>query len=48
MASTEASVKKFQEIFNLPQTGVVDFKTWYAISRIYVATTKIASLNPVI
>ena len=46
--STEASVKKFQEIFNLPQTGVVDFKTWSAISRIYVATTKIASLNPVI
>ena len=46
--STEASVKKFQEIFNLPQTGVVDFKTWYAISRIYVATTTIASLNPVI
>ena len=46
--STEASVKKFQEIFNLPQTGVVDFKTWYAISRIYVATTKIASLNPLI
>ena len=45
--STEASVKKFQEIFNLPQTGVVDFKTWYAISRIYVATKKIASLNPV-
>ena len=46
--STEESVKKFQEVFNLPQTGVVDFKTWYAISRIYVATTKIASLNPVI
>ena len=46
--ATEASVKKFQEAFNLPQTGVVDFKTWYAISRIYVATTKIASLNPVI
>ena len=46
--ATEASVKKFQEVFNLPQTGVVDFKTWYAISRIYVATTKIASLNPII
>ena len=46
--ATEKAVKKFQEIFNLPQTGVVDFKTWYAISRIYVATTKIASLNPVI
>lgn len=47
-AATEKAVKKFQEVFNLPQTGVVDFKTWYAISRIYVATTKIASLNPVI
>lgn len=45
---TVAAVKKFQQVFNLPQTGVVDFKTWYAISRIYVATTKIASLNPVI
>lgn len=45
---TEKAVKKFQQVFNLPQTGVVDFKTWYAISRIYVATTKIASLNPVI
>ena len=45
---TEKAVKKFQQVFNLPQTGVVDFKTWYAISRIYVATTKIASLNPTI
>ena len=45
---TVAAVKKFQQVFNLPQTGVVDFKTWYAISRIYVATTKIASLNPII
>ena len=46
--STEEAVKTFQKVFNLPQTGVVDFKTWYAISRIYVATTKIASLNPTI
>lgn len=44
--STEEAVKTFQKVFNLPQTGVVDFKTWYEISRIYVATTKIASLNP--
>ena len=43
--ATEASVKKFQEAFNLPQTGVVDFKTWYAISRIYVATTKIETIS---
>ena len=47
-SSTEEAVKTFQRVFNLPQTGVVDFKTWYAISRIYVATTKIASLNPTI
>lgn len=46
--ATSDSVKKFQEIFNLPQTGIVDFKTWYEISRVYVAVTKIASLNPTI
>ncbi|MEG0855390.1 MAG: spore cortex-lytic germination protein SleC [Terrisporobacter sp.] len=45
-SDTENAVKTFQKIFNLPQTGVVDFKTWYEISRLYVATTKIASLNP--
>ena len=44
--STEEAVKTFQGIFGLPKTGVVDFKTWYEISRVYVATTKIASLNP--
>lgn len=44
--STAEAVKTFQGIFGLPQSGVVDFKTWYEISRIYVATTKIASLNP--
>lgn len=43
---TAESVRTFQRVFGLPQTGVVDFKTWYEISRIYVATTKIASLNP--
>lgn len=44
--STANSVKEFQSIFGLPQSGVVDFKTWYEISRVYVAVTKIASLNP--
>jgi hypothetical protein len=45
---TSESVKTFQGIFGLPKTGVVDFKTWYEISRVYVAVTKIASLNPTI
>lgn len=46
--ATANAVRTFQQIFGLPQTGVVDFKTWYEISRVYVATTKIASLNPTI
>ena len=46
--STAEAVKTFQGIFGLPQSGVVDFKTWYEISRVYVAVTKIASLNPTI
>jgi hypothetical protein len=44
-AATEASVKEFQRIFGLPQSGVVDFKTWYEISRVYTAVTKIAELR---
>ena len=41
---TAESVRKFQEIFNMPQTGVVDFATWYRISHIYVAVSKLATL----
>ena len=36
---------KFQEIFNLPPTGQVDYATWYKISAIYVGVTKIAELR---
>jgi hypothetical protein len=39
---TENAVKIFQGIFNLPQTGVTDYSTWYKISQIYVGVTKIA------
>ena len=41
---TEAAVKKFQSIFGLPVTGVVDYTTWYKISEIYVGVTRIAEL----
>ena len=44
-AATEAAVKEFQKIFHLPQTGIVDFATWYAISNIYVSVTKMAELR---
>lgn len=43
--ATEQSVKAFQSVFGLPQTGTVDFATWYKISHIYVAVTRIAELN---
>ena len=39
---TEASVREFQEIFNLTPDGVVGFNTWYKISAIYVAVSRIA------
>lgn len=39
---TESAVRAFQQIFGLPQTGEVDFATWYAISNIFVAIAKLA------
>ena len=42
--ATAAAVEKFQSIFGLPVTGVVDFRTWYRISEIYVAVSRIAEL----
>lgn len=39
---TAEAVRTFQRIFNLPQTGVVDYPTWYQISNIYVGVTRIA------
>ena len=41
---TAEAVREFQSIFGLPQTGVVDFATWYKISHIYVGITRIAEL----
>ena len=43
--ATAASVKKFQNIFGLPASGVVDYPTWYKIQDIYVAVTRIAELQ---
>lgn len=40
---TAEAVATFQQIFNLPQTGVVDIATWYMISRIYVGVTRIGA-----
>lgn len=39
---TADAVKTFQRIFRLPQTGAVDYATWYQISNIFVAVSKLA------
>ena len=39
---TAEAVRTFQNIFNLPKTGVTDYATWYEISNIYVGVTRIA------
>lgn len=39
---TANSVRAFQRIFNLPQTGITDYPTWYEISEIYVGVSRIA------
>lgn len=43
-SGTEAAVRRFQSIFNLPATGIIDYPTWYKISQIYVGVTRIAEL----
>ena len=39
---TAASVKEFQKAFDMPISGIVDYPTWYKLSSIYVAVSKIA------
>ncbi len=42
---TRESVRTFQKVFRLPETGVVDFSTWYRISDVYVAVRRLAENN---
>ena len=39
---TADSVRAFQRVFNLPQSGIVDYPTWYKISEVYVGVSRIA------
>ncbi|MEJ8744217.1 peptidoglycan-binding protein [Mediterraneibacter sp. HCN-7094] len=43
--ATAEAVRVFQSVFGLPQTGVVDYRTWYKISEIYVGVSRIAELR---
>lgn len=40
--NTANAVRTFQRIFNLPQSGIVDYPTWYKISEVYVGVSRIA------
>ena len=41
---TVDAVKKFQEIFSLPITGIVDKATWYKIKYVYTSVKKLSDL----
>ena len=43
--ATAESVRVFQSVFGLTETGVVDYRTWYKISEIYVGVSRIAELR---
>ena len=42
---TEASVRRFQEIFDLTPDGIVGQATWYALVRLYTAVTSLSELR---
>lgn len=42
--ATREAVEVFQSVFGLPVTGVIDYRTWYKISEIYVGVSRIAEL----
>lgn len=42
---TEASVRAFQEIFDLTPDGIVGPATWYALVRLYTAVTSLSELR---
>ncbi len=44
-AGTRAAVEKFQSIFNLTPDGVVGKATWYKLSDLYTAVTRLAELS---
>ena len=44
-AQTEAATRKFQEVFDLTEDGIIGRSTWYALVRYYIAVTRMAELR---
>ena len=44
-SATEDTVRVFQQVFDLPQTGAVDKATWYRIAYIYTSVKRLAELD---
>lgn len=42
-SETREAVRTFQRVFELMQTGTVDYQTWYRISYIYAAVSKMTN-----
>ena len=42
-SDTTKAVKTFQKVFNLSQTGTVNYQTWYMISYIFIAVSKMTN-----
>lgn len=40
---TQNAVEVFQRVFYLPVNGIVDYPTWYKISSVFVAVTRLAN-----
>lgn len=42
-STTTDAVKKFQSVFGLSSTGIVNYQTWYMLSYIFAAVTKMTN-----
>ena len=44
-AATRTAVRQFQQIFDLPATGIIDRATWYKLVMLYTGILRLAELD---
>lgn len=42
---TEAAVRRFQEVFQIPADGIIGKNTWYTIQNVYIGVKRLNDLN---